>query len=711
MSTSKSPASANPNPISPSERLLREWRRGLTPPPRLSVPQWADRYRKLAAESGSTQGDWETSTVEVARGPMLAITEPGVHVITVQCCTQLLKTALLENAFGFFAHLDPCPMLMLQPKDEAVEQFSKERIAPMIRVTPVLKALVSTGRTRTSDETLRYKSFPGGFLALTSAGSPDNLARRPIRVVLADEIDKYPVTREGDPIALVEERMATFGANWLSIRACSPTVKDESRIEASYLESDQRRASVECPHCNHRQFLDFFQHVQWPKAPNGTHQHKQAAIYCEACGSAWSEGQRLRALQTVRWHQTRPYECCDQRRVPLESYQGAWSNQRTDPVGHVWEWWTDEREGRYSVYRAKCPDCGKWGVDNTHAGFQASKLFSPWAKDKPAEIARKYLLSKGNPDLEQTWWNTQMGLAHRPHVSKSITLDSLLARREVFPAQVPDAAGVLTVGADVQDYRVELETIAWGRDEESWSVDYHVIEGEFSDPATRERVDEYLRRVWRRADGMGFEVLAACIDSGGHHTQAVYAFCKERIGRRVWAIKGASESNGQRSPVWPVKKPSRANKATYRPIIIGGNAARDTLRARLLLDPPPPGKPCPGYPHYPVDRDAGYFEQLIADRLVTKKIGSRTFRVWETPQGKANEASDCRVYGYAALCGLLHFGMKLNRRADAPTGLKPPEGPLPPEPPGQIQRVESTDGSPPTVTATPIRRTLVSRLA
>ncbi|MBB5413885.1 phage terminase large subunit GpA-like protein [Paraburkholderia sp. HC6.4b] len=123
---------------------------------------------------------------------------------------------------GYFAHLDPCPML-LQPKEDAAEQFSKERIAPMVRATPVLRDLIGTRRMRNSEETLLFKSFPGGFLALAGAGSPDNLARRPVRVVLSDEIDKYPLTRDGEPIALAEERTATF-SNWLSIRACSPTI-------------------------------------------------------------------------------------------------------------------------------------------------------------------------------------------------------------------------------------------------------------------------------------------------------------------------------------------------------------------------------------------------------------------------------------------------------------------------------------------------------
>src|SRR5690242_9807897 len=112
MSTSTSRSSASPTSTSRGskrERLALAWRRGWTPPPRISVPAWADNFRKLAKEAGSTSGQWSTSTVEVARGPMLAVTEPGVHVITVMVSTQLLKTALLENVFGYFAHLDPCP--------------------------------------------------------------------------------------------------------------------------------------------------------------------------------------------------------------------------------------------------------------------------------------------------------------------------------------------------------------------------------------------------------------------------------------------------------------------------------------------------------------------------------------------------------------------------------------------------------------------------
>jgi phage terminase large subunit GpA-like protein len=224
---------------------------------------------------------------------------------------------------------------------------------------------------------------------------------------------------------------------------------------------------------------------------------------------------------------------------------------------------------------------------------------------------------------------------------------------------VPDGVGLITVGGDVQDDRVELETIGWGHNEESWSIDHAVIEGDPESAELWKRVDEYLKRVWRRADGRGFAVSAACIDSGGHHTQKVYEFAKARLGRRIWAIKGESARGGARSPVWPTKRPSSRTKSTFRPVIIGVNAAKDTIRNRLHVE-----EPGAGFMHFPNDRDIGYFEQLTSERSVVKVSGGQKYRVWELPPGRANEALDCRVYAYAALCGLTHLGLKLNRRAD-----------------------------------------------
>lgn len=636
---------------------------------------------------------------------MLAVTEPGVHIITAMVATQLLKTSLIENIVGYHAHLDPCPILLVQPKDQAAEQFSKERIAPFIKATPVLKDLVGSSKTRDSGDTLLYKSFPGGFLAIVGAGSPDNLARRPVRIVLYDETDKYLPIKEGDPIDIGDERLAT-AVNWLSVRVCSPTIEGESRIESSHAESDQRRASVECPHCDHRQFLEF-ENVEWDKGKDGkSNLTDTARLHCEACGAEWSEGQRLRALSTIRWHQTRPFECCDQRQEPLEAYAAAWRDGGPSPLERVWDWWQGER---WAVYRARCSSCGKWAVPNRHAGFQASKLYSPWPRDTPAEIARKKVAAGSNERKRQVWFNTQMARPYRSNTGKTLGIEALLARREVWEAEVPDGVAVITVGVDVQDYRVEIETVGWGRDEESWSVDYEVFDGEFDDAGLQARLDQYLQRLWQRADGRSFKVEAACIDSGGHHTQAVYDFAKARLGRYIWAIKGESAQGGQRNPVWPTKRPTSRTKKSFRPIILGVNAAKDFIRNALAK--PTPG---PSYMHFKTDRDSNYFAQLTAERIEIREAAGHKYRVWVLPDGRANEALDVRVYAYAALHGLLQLGLFLNKRADlvgatvtipvatiAPAALPVPAAPAPA--PDRI-----TVGTPATTAG---RKPLASRLA
>ena len=232
----------------------------------------------------------------------------------------------------------------------------------------------------------------------------------------------------------------------------------------------------------------------------------------------------------------------------------------------------------------------------------------------------------------------------------------LVSRAE---APVPDGVALLTIGVDVQDYRIEIEVVGWGRNEESWSIDYEVIDGEFSHPGTQAALDEYLQRIWHRADGRPFAMRAACIDTGGHHTDAVYEFAKQRLGRKVWGIKGESARTGFTNPVWPVKRPSSKTKKTYRPVVIGVNAAKDFIRFSLAKT-----EPGPGYMHFSTMTDRARFDQLLAEDMVYEGHGSQRRRKWVAKAGRANEALDCRVYAYAALHGLMHMGLKLNRLAD-----------------------------------------------
>jgi phage terminase large subunit GpA-like protein len=164
--------------------------------------------------------------------------------------------------------------------------------------------------------------------------------------------------------------------------------------------------------------------------------------------------------------------------------------------------------------------------------------------------------------------------------------------------------------------------------------------------------------------------------------------------------------------VWPTARPSSRNKKSYRPVIIGVNAAKDTIYSRLSKEYPNGTVQGPGAMHFPVDRDLGYFSQLTAERSVLITKGGQRYRVWQQRSGRANEALDCRVYAYAALCGLMQMGLQLNRKAEeVVTTLGPP---VTEQATGDAENASTTVAPPqgPTVTKQqPTGRSLASRLA
>ncbi|MGX1098862.1 phage terminase large subunit family protein [Amorphus sp. MBR-141] len=85
------------------------------PPPKLTVSAWADDYRVLSAEASSEPGKWSTARVEPSRGIMDAFSEPGIEIVTCMVAAQTVKTEVINNVTGYHVHLDPGPMLILQP--------------------------------------------------------------------------------------------------------------------------------------------------------------------------------------------------------------------------------------------------------------------------------------------------------------------------------------------------------------------------------------------------------------------------------------------------------------------------------------------------------------------------------------------------------------------------------------------------------------------
>lgn len=512
---------------------------------------------------------------------MDAVGDPTIRELWVMKSAQVGWTEILNNVVGFHVDQDPAPMLMVQPTLEMAEAWSKDRLAPMVRDTPCLRDRIADPKARDSGNTLLHKKFTGGHLTIAGANSPAGLASRPIRVVLFDEVDRYPASAgtEGDPISLGKKRTATFW-NRKVLAGSTPTVKGSSRIEAGFDASDQRFYFVPCTQCGAMQRLVWAQ-VRWPE---GT---PEAAVYvCQHCGAELDERDKREMLIHGEWRASRP--------------------------------------------------------SNGIAGFHISELYSPWSTW--AEMAVAFLQAKRFPETLQTWINTALGECWE---DKGETLEptGLARRREAYTkASLPGGVTLLTVGTDVQDDRIEVFVYGWGADEEAWLVEHVVLRGDPGQPQVWAEHDEVLKRRYRTDAGRELVIEAACVDSGGHYTEAVYRYCAARKRFRVWAIKGRG---GPGQLVWP-RRPGRAAKLRVDVWLIGVDTIKDVIYGRLKKVT----EPGPGCFHFCADADESFFEQLASETLVHRMVQGRRVRMWKPrTSGARQEALDGTVYAYAAMVG------------------------------------------------------------
>lgn len=632
------------------ESLARTW----APPPRWSVSQWADARRRLSGEAAAEKGQWRTSRAEYQREILDSISDPTIDQTVVMSSAQVGKTELLLNTVGYFIDFDPSPIMLVQPTDQMAETFSKDRLAPMLRDTPSIRNRVADARSRDSGNTTLHKRFPGGHITMVGANAPAGLASRPIRILLMDEVDRFPASAgsEGDPVRLAMKRTNNFW-NRRIVTVSTPTVRGFSRIEKEFDRSDKRHFFVPCPHCGEFHVLKWG-NVVWGEDTPAAGDPARAVLKCPHCEGFITNAQKNVAVGRGRWEATAPFT----------------------------------------------------GV----AGFHLWEIYSPWRSI--SEIVADFLASKDDPALLQVWVNTCLGETWEEG-GDSVSDHELMERCEPFPqgVDVPERGLVLTAGVDTQPDRLEVETVAWAGGEESWSVDYCVIYGDPDIPEGAEGspwndLTDYLRKGWTHEMGGAVSIEATCVDSGGHNTQAVYQYAKRHRGDRVFAVKG---KGGPGVPIVGNPARRRSGRKTSRPVdvyIVGVDQAKSVIMKRLKIS-----SPGPGYCHFPLGRSAEYFKQLTAEKMLTKFVKGFPKREWVKQSGQRNEALDCRVYAFAALTlrapqfDKIAFRVKQRATlAKAPTPEPEKEIDEPEDKPAQDEEAPVGDSSRKTRTATRRRR-------
>lgn len=557
----------------------------------LTVSEWADRHRVLTTETSSVPGNWRTSFTPYLREPMDMCGDPDYKHIVLMFGSQLGKSEAINNVSAYFIDQEPSPQMLVQPTLQTAKEYSQIRIGPMIKACPTLADKVidedNAKKGGKDKPSMYFKPYPGGYLVLAGSNSPASLASKPIRILLRDEIDRFPdsIPGEGSPLDLSEQRTRTF-FNKKIIDSSTPLIKGESKIEAIFLQSDQRHYFVPCPHCAHEQEL-LWENVHWDKEGTDLERSKTAFIACSSCGEAMKKEGRA---------------------------DSNWIGQ-----GH----WRKTAEADI-------------------AGFYLSALYSPLISLSEMVLIYLKAMHSRDEDKKQTFYNLILGLPYEKNKQPAKEYEDLYEkRREPYKAEIPDEVCLLTVGVDVQHDRLEAEVVGWGRNWESWGIEYRVFMGRPEAGASVwSDLDAWLLKSRYYAEGGELPITAAFIDSSdGNFSEDIYKFTKARETRRVFSIKGHSRHG---SPY--IAKPSKVGRVNATLFGIYTHAGKSKIMHRINEDE------CgPGYCHFPDDVNRGYdveyFKGLLSEKYVVKNAGETG--EWVKIR-KRNEPFDIRNYAQAA---------------------------------------------------------------
>ncbi len=598
---------------------------GIVPPDNLTVTEWAESKRRLSTESSAEPGPWRTSRTPYLREPMDSFTDPKVRHIVLVAASQVGKSEFMNNAIGYIIDEDPGSILFVHPTTIDAKEYSKLRIAPMIRDSPTLRKKVSDPKSRDSGNTILQKTYPGGILTMCGSTEAHALASKPIRYVFGDERDRWALSagNEGDPWDLAMARQTTF-YNAKAVEVSTPTIKNASAIEAAYATGTMERWKSRCPHCGKYHEIRWsdirFEHTENVVAGKKTYKVSNILYVCPGCACVSTEAEMKRA--------------------------------------HA-----------------------KWEADNPDAYEQGTRSFwlnafvSQWASWE--SIILKYLNAIGSSRKMQVVYNTCFGECweDRGDIEDE---DSLMARREDYgtneddtPVELPQGVLVLTAGIDTQDDRMEYEIVGHGHFGETWGIEKGIIMGRPDDDATWDKLDDMVfSRTLHFIDGIGLRVSMSFVDEGGHFTQDVRMQCRRRVGKQVFCIKGIS------GPDRPFTGPPKQQKIVVNKLAVGTcwqyqlgvDSGKQIIMDNLSVKTP--GKK---YCHFPArdDYGAAYFKGLLSERLVYDANRKQPWIWVKIPGHERNEALDCRNYALAAFKALPVNLDEIDRRLKEARGQAP----------------------------------------
>jgi phage terminase large subunit GpA-like protein len=591
----------------------------LQPKPKLNGSEWANTHFYLSPENSAEAGKyrwermpWQKEMLDVACGD-------EYKDVVFMTSARVGKTVTMLATTAYYMHQSPSPILWLLPTETIAKQFSNNDIDPMLRDTPVIRGLVNEKFTREGGNTTLSKRYAGGTITFVGGQNSSGLHGKTIRVLFADEIDRYPESagKDGDVLDLASIRTTTFQHKAKRIYASTPTITDFSPVEKKFKESDQRHFYVPCPSCGHKQVLEWEQlsYKQNPTNPQ---------YICKACHYGMVESDKYQMLINGEWIRQNP--------------------------------------------------------DSRIAGFFLNALYSvniSWA-----ELVAEWISIQKNRHKLQVFMNSRLAKTFQL-VDEYIGANKLGERLEIYNAEIPtkteqcNGVGVLTCGVDIQSNRIEAYVWGFGKSDECFLIDFRLFEGDTNKNTVFEQLTHFLlNERYQTITGAKVGIRSIAIDSG-YNANRVARYVRDlktldHAQRTIMAIKGdASYTSGILERQAKFYKES--GQTYFR---VGVNPAKDHIA--MLFSNPEAGE---NYVHLPVsypkrieqerflDKETLY--QLTGEKKVYEYKGPKRIGSWKAMRDRV-EALDCFVYAYAALMALgPEVFRKLGDYADRIAALQP----------------------------------------
>lgn len=503
-----------------------------------------------------------------------AIGDRANEKVVIVSATQMMKTMMLMIASANRIKNNPGAILHVMDTIINATKYSRQRLEPMIHDNQYLNRLIQEVKPKKAD-TVLMKKFVGGLLTIVGANSSSGLIFTSARDLFLDEVDSYPINVSdfGDPVELAIKRTTEFEDRQI-IMASSPGNEGTSRIWPEFELTDQRYFFVPCPHCNELQKLEFGGHdkdygLKWKNNDSAT-----TYYLCVQCHQEIYNREKYWMLSQGSWRKTYP-----------------------------------ERINR--------------------PGFHINRLYSPSSTtswDRIVEdwmIARKFS-KQGDHERLKVFINTVLAELWTPRYDtpkKEVLLQRVEDYYSANKPQIPGKVCFLTAFVDVQDTWLYLKVKGWSISEESWLIEERTFQGNPTLQMVWNELDVYLTKAYQHPLGLNLHISVIGVDTGGHHSDAVYAFVKPRLIRRLnnGAIQKFYATKGWNTYGKPITdyKQHLNNKGNIPLFLIGTDTAKEVIFNRLAIENEE--KTGPGYMHFNHFATAEYFEGLFSETIVRDK--------------------------------------------------------------------------------------------